>query len=72
MLPIKVEQDVQLCSNEHETKRVPPVSKKSVGEANEFSSLLFPKKLWKWWETTSQCHFGGARVENALPSIRCL
>lgn len=49
--PIKEEQDNRPCSDERETERVLSVSNKSVGEANNFSSILFPKKLWKMVES---------------------
>uniref|UniRef100_A0A8C3K753 HSF-type DNA-binding domain-containing protein n=1 Tax=Calidris pygmaea TaxID=425635 RepID=A0A8C3K753_9CHAR len=47
------------------TTHVPPVSSERAGEANEFSSLHFPQKLWKlvespqfqsiWWSEGEKC-----------------
>ncbi|XP_063204384.1 heat shock transcription factor, X-linked-like isoform X2 [Chroicocephalus ridibundus] len=60
-----VELDVQPGCEGRETKQVPPVSNKAVGEANEFSALHFPQKLWKvveslqfqsiWWSADGKC-----------------
>ncbi|KAK4814889.1 hypothetical protein QYF61_001267 [Mycteria americana] len=61
----KEERDVQPSRDRHGAKRVPPVSSESVGEANGFSALCFPQKLWKmvesdrfrsiWWSEGGKC-----------------
>lgn len=61
----KEEQDVQPGSDGHETNQVHLVSNKSMGQANGFSSLSFPQKLWKmveskefqsiWWSEGGKC-----------------
>lgn len=48
---IKEEQDVQPCSDKHETKQVPHVSNESMGEANKFSSFSFPRKVCRMVES---------------------
>ncbi|XP_009319390.1 PREDICTED: heat shock transcription factor, Y-linked-like [Pygoscelis adeliae] len=45
---IKEEKHFQACSNNHRTNRVHPISlEESSGEADDFASHAFPKKLWK-------------------------
>uniref|UniRef100_A0A8B9S0M4 HSF-type DNA-binding domain-containing protein n=1 Tax=Accipiter nisus TaxID=211598 RepID=A0A8B9S0M4_9AVES len=50
-LSLPKERDVQSGSDGHEAERVPPVSTKGAGKANQFSSLSFPEKLWKMLES---------------------
>ncbi|XP_014809068.1 PREDICTED: heat shock transcription factor, Y-linked-like [Calidris pugnax] len=59
------EQDVHPGSEGHGTTQVPPVSNKKEAEANEFTALHFPQKLWKlvespqfqsiWWSAGGKC-----------------
>ncbi|XP_009954487.1 PREDICTED: heat shock transcription factor, X-linked-like, partial [Leptosomus discolor] len=66
LVPIKEEMHFQACCEDHKTKRVHPISaEKSSGEADDFASLTFPKKLWRivqshhfqsiWWVDDGIC-----------------
>ncbi|KQK76305.1 heat shock transcription factor, Y-linked-like protein [Amazona aestiva] len=52
---IKDTKHIQACSEDQSTNRIHPIhSEESSGEANEFVTFPFPKKLWKMLQSHFQ------------------